>query len=106
MTDAEKLELVKAQLNISDTSLDTTLNAYLTMAAQEILTWYYTNRGSVPANANVPYKYEITQIQAVIEGFTHSGAEGEKTHNENGINRTWKSRRECFIGIVSFAKSF
>ena len=38
--------------------------------------------------------------------FLQNGATGELTHNENGINRTWKSRRECFYGIVSFAESF
>lgn len=38
--------------------------------------------------------------------YLQNGATGELTHNENGINRTWKDRRECFIGIVSFAKSF
>lgn len=38
--------------------------------------------------------------------YLQNGATGELTHNENGTNRTWKSRRECFIGIDSFAESF
>ena len=38
--------------------------------------------------------------------YLQNGATGELTHNENGTNRTWKSRRECFLGIVSFAESF
>ena len=38
--------------------------------------------------------------------YLQDGATGEVTHNENGTNRTWKSRRECFYGIVSFAESF
>lgn len=37
--------------------------------------------------------------------FLQNGATGELTHNENGTNRTWKSRRECFYGIVSFGES-
>lgn len=41
-----------------------------------------------------------------IYDYLQNGATGELTHTENGINRTWKSRRECFLGIVSFAKSF
>lgn len=36
--------------------------------------------------------------------YLQNGATGELTHNENGTNRTWKSRRECFLGIVSFAE--
>ncbi len=38
--------------------------------------------------------------------YLQDGATGELTHNENGINRTWKSRRECFLGIDSFAECF
>lgn len=38
--------------------------------------------------------------------YLQNGATGEVTHNENGTSRTWKSRRECFYGIVSFAESF
>ena len=90
MTDAEKLVLVKEQLNITDSELDTKLSAYLSMAAQEILSWYYTNRGGVPANATVPYKYEITQVQAVVIGYSQYGAEGEIAHNENGIHRRFR----------------
>lgn len=37
--------------------------------------------------------------------YLQNGASGEVTHNENGTNRTWKSRRECFYGIDSFASS-
>jgi hypothetical protein len=37
--------------------------------------------------------------------YLQNGATGEVTHNENGTNRTWKSRRECFLGIDSFASS-
>ena len=40
-----------------------------------------------------------------IYDYLQNGAEGELTHNENGTNRHWKSRRECFLGIVSFAES-
>lgn len=39
-----------------------------------------------------------------IYDYNQIGAEGEVSHNENGTNRTWKSRKECFNGIVAFAK--
>ena len=38
-----------------------------------------------------------------IYDYNQVGAEGEVSHNENGTNRTWKSRKECFNGIVAFA---
>ena len=35
--------------------------------------------------------------------YNQTGAEGEKSHSENGTSRTWKDRKECFNGIVAFA---
>ena len=92
MTTQEKLAVVKTMLDIpaSDTSLDAELSVYLTMAGQEILNWMYINKGGVPEGVvDVPTKYENTQIMGVVNGYSHKGAEGEKVHNENGINRTF-----------------
>ena len=41
-----------------------------------------------------------------IYDYLQDGATGELSHSENGTSRTWKSRRECFFGIISYAKSF
>ena len=91
MTTQEKLAAVKVFLDIpsSDTSLDAELSAYLDMAGQEVLNWMYINKGGAPRNTAVPTKYENTQIMGVVNGYNHKGAEGEKIHNENGINRTF-----------------
>lgn len=40
-----------------------------------------------------------------IYDYNQMGAEGETSHNENGTSRTWKSRKECFNGIVAYAKA-
>lgn len=88
-----KLSLVKTILGISasDTSQDEELSAYLDMAGEEILNWMYTNKPTKRATVNeVPRKYNMTQIHAVVNGFSQKGAEGEEVHNENGINRTFK----------------
>lgn len=90
MTLVEKLTKVKTSLGIdlSDVSLDSELYTYLDMAGLEILNWMYINhpsqRGTV---TDVPTRYEIVQIQGVVNGYSHRGAEGETVHNENGINR-------------------
>lgn len=92
MTTSEKLTLVKTLLGISasDTSFDDELTAYLNMAGEEILNWMYTNHPSDrPNDAVVPTRYEMVQCEAVVNGFSHKGAEGEIVHNENGINRTF-----------------
>lgn len=51
-------------------------------------------------------KYYDNIKDLTLYDYLQNGATGELIHNENGINRTWKSRRECFLGINSFAKSF
>ena len=91
MTDAEKLSAVKSILHITGSDEDALLNTYLSLASAEILSYLYGVNGDVPSGATMPTKYETTQIMAVVEGYSQSGAEGETTHNENGINRTFRN---------------
>ena len=91
MTDAEKLAAVKSILHITGSDEDALLNTYLSLASAEILSALYAVHGSVPSGAEMPSIYDTTQIMAVVEGYSQSGAEGETTHNENGINRTFRN---------------
>ena len=86
MTTEEKLANIKVMLNIEDDSLDDKLTAYLNMAEHEIIAWLYS-LVTMPEEPTVPTKYDIIQINAVVVAFTIEGAEGESSHNENGINR-------------------
>lgn len=85
MTTAEKLAMVKDILRISDTSLDSLLSTYLNVAKNEILSWRYSYAKNTPDD--VPAEYEMTQVQAVVFGFTQSGNEGQDVSIENGIHR-------------------
>ena len=85
MTTAEKLAMVKGILRIGDTSKDALLNTYLAVAKNEILAWRYSYAAETPVE--VPTEYEITQVQAVVNGFTQSGNEGQSVSIENGIHR-------------------
>ena len=93
MTDAERLDQIKILLSDGGSlPSNEKLMAYLGLAKQEILNWMYSQIGGVPDTVkDVPAKYEVTQVYAVIAGYTHAGAEGEKQHNENGINRVFSS---------------
>lgn len=90
MTDAEKLAMVKTILNIdeADTSEDTRVATYLTIAGREILTWRYSY-GTTEVT-EVPADYEMTQIYAVVAGYSQSGAENQRQHTENGISRVFR----------------
>ena len=88
MTDTEKLNAVKSILGIADTSQDTLIATYLTIAKTEILSWRYSYVENPPTT--VPAEYEVTQIYAVVAGYSQRGAENQVSHNENGVSRTFK----------------
>lgn len=93
MTDAQKLTTLKVLLEDGSGYMptDETLNTYLTMAANEILSWRYQLVGGIPSGViDVPLDYENVQIFAVLQGWTHAGAEGELHHHENGVIRAFQ----------------
>ena len=48
--------------------------------------------------------YYANIFDLTIYEYNQTGAEGEISHNENGTNRTYKSRTECFVGVIPFAR--
>ena len=90
MTDAQKLATIKVLLDDGTGYIpsDETLNTYISVAGDEILSWMYHLIGGVPNDVvEVPHRYDGTQVYAVVAGYTHAGAEGEQTHIENGVHR-------------------
>ena len=89
MTPEAKLAMVKAILRIddTDTSEDALITTYLDMAQQEMLSWRYSHANPDNVPETVPPEYEITQVQAVINGYTQAGVEGQVLSIENGIHR-------------------
>ena len=79
MTEAEKLSMVKSMLGFEDTSEDEKLMAYLTASRKEILGWRYSYCEAIPTE--IPAEYEMTQVFAVIAGYSQSGAENQVSHN-------------------------
>lgn len=90
MTDEEKLTNVKAILGFTDIEFDTTIMTYITMAGNEIIGWRYSYSPNYADVTEVPSEYEMTQVNAVVAGFSIRGAEGQTLHEENSIRRTFK----------------
>lgn len=88
MSSSEKLSMVKTILRIDDTMEDALIDTYLDMAGRELLSWRYSHTSSTPDV--VPEEYEMTQVQAVINGYTQSGIEGQVLSVENGVHRHFK----------------
>lgn len=87
MTDAEKLSMIKTLMGLSD-SENERISVYLSAAGREILAWRYSYAKETPEA--VPAEYEMTQVHAVIAGYSISGAENQSSHTENGIGRVFK----------------
>ena len=103
MTDAQKLDIIKTLLDDGTGYLpsDTTLNTYITLAANEILAWKYHLVGGIPEDVTeVPSLDEGAQIYAVVAGYTHAGSEGEVSHHENGITRTF-----AYTDMISYIRN-
>jgi len=105
MTTEEKLAMVKTIMG-PDAPDDDTITSYLNLAKTEILQWRFSyNPDAMPDD--VEPAYEITQVQAVVNGFTQRGMEGEITSIENGIHRHFNYSdmvRYIRANVIPYAK--
>ena len=88
MNDSEKLSMIKSMLGFEDASEDKRLTAYLDASKREILAWRDSYSAEAPDEG--PAEYEMTQVSAVVAGYSQSGAENQTSHSENGISRAFK----------------
>lgn len=87
MTLEEKKKAINAIL--AEPEDDNKLSVYLDFAKNEILNKMYAFDNRPDGVVEVPLKYEQVQIMAVVVGLTVAGAEGQNSHSENGIGRTF-----------------
>lgn len=83
-----KLEQLKCLLGISGAEEDILLSTLLTLAAQKILDRAYPYD---PEVTEVPQRYVGKQLEIAVYLYNKRGAEGQTSHNENGISRTYES---------------
>ena len=86
MTQTEKLMLLKAMVGESDT--EEVLLAYLNIAGSKILNRAYPFGTD---ETEVPTRYDFLQCEIAAYLLNKRGAEGQTSHNENGISRTYES---------------
>ena len=86
MTQAEKLQLLKAMVGESDTEV--VLLAYLDIAGSKIMARVYPYGTE---ETEVPARYGFLQCEIAAYLLNKRGAEGQLIHSENGISRTYGS---------------
>ena len=97
MTDAEKLNMLKIMIS-PDTDTDDVLNAMLSLSQSLILNKMYPF--GYPDDTVVPKRYEHIQLELAVELYTRRGAEGQASHTENGITRTWTEHCRTLARVV------
>ena len=97
MTQAEKLQLLKAMVGESDT--EEVLLTYLNIAGHKILNRAYPYGTE---ETEVPSRYDFLQCEIAAYLLNKRGAEGQTSHSENGISRSYESADvpESLIGAV------
>ncbi len=85
MTESQKLEQLKKLSGESDESI---LLAYLGLAGEYVIKRAYPFH---PDKMIVPAKYHSTQIEIALYLLNKRGAEGEISHSENGISRSYEN---------------
>jgi hypothetical protein len=88
MTNENKIEKIKVLISPDTASNDLLL--YLLEQAEGIILARRYPFG-VPEGTEMPTFYEPLQIRIAIELFGKMGAEGQLSHSENGISRTWEA---------------
>lgn len=86
MDDNAKIAMVKALTNNDPEATSEVCSVYLDLAAEQMLHRLFPFDST---QTEVPSQYGVTQCELATRLFLRRGAEGETTHNENGIYRTW-----------------
>ena len=102
MDELGKIIVVRSMTDDDNESLnDICLNAYL-----EILNRLYLKRSG---DEVLPAEYELLQCEIAAYLINKRGAEGETSHSENGINRSYESGdvpESMLKSIIPFAEAF
>ncbi len=90
MTDAEKIEVITTLVENDPEATPTVLRVYLYQAAQKILDRLYPLHREKYSDG-VPDEYGYLHCELAARLFLRRGGEGETSHEENGVNRTYDS---------------
>lgn len=86
MTNEEKVEALKAMVGGSDS--DEVLSTYLLLAGRKIIAKAFPFDPDV---TEVPARYDTLQCEIAAYLLNKRGAEGQTSHSENGISRSYEN---------------
>lgn len=83
----KQLSKLKHRLNIVSNEKDELLNDFLDSAKNEIMARRYPF-GDFPEGLDI--RYASLQLEIAIVMYNKQGAEGQTSHSENGVNRSYE----------------
>lgn len=86
MTNEEKIKIVKTMIDTDDA--DEVLSTYLLLAGRKIIARAFPYGTDV---TEVPTRYELNQCEIAAYLLNKRGAEGQTSHSENGISRSYEN---------------
>lgn len=102
---AEILEDLTAELKLTEKSDIAVLSSKIKNAYREVKrSRNYPNGYSDENIVSDMGNYYSNIRELSLYDYNQFGAEGQTSHSEGGYSRTWKSRRQCFDGIVPFCR--
>ena len=104
MTDKQKVSMVQALLGDA-TVTDEVAEIYLRLASAKMLKRLYPF-DATKEESDIPASYHTDQCELSVRLFLRKGGEGESSHEENGVNRTWGSvdDEDILSRLTPFAK--
>lgn len=88
MNATEKLAMLKVLVDIEGDMQDSALTVYLTLAGKKIISKAFPYDST---QTEVPPRYDFLQCEIAAYLWNKRGAEGETSHSENGINRSYEN---------------
>ena len=105
MTTEEKITRVQTLVGADEEATDALIAVYLDDAKSAILNRRYPF-GIPEGTDDVPAMYESLECRLAARYFLRRGAEGEISHNEDGVNRTYGSvnDEDLLMSVIQIAK--
>ncbi len=98
MTDAEKQRMFQLVTDETDSGV---VEAYLDVARSRIMSRAYPFVSDLSL-LSFPARYDDLHVRLAIDMWAKRGAEGQSSHNENGINRSYEPQSRLLAEVIPY----
>lgn len=101
------LESLEITLGVTEERDIAILTEILNDAVQEIIEARKYPSSMTESDIQADMANYISNVKKLAKyDYSRIGAEGEQSHSENGVSRSYTDRARCFDGVLPFANMF